>query len=138
MRTTKRKEFIKFLVNLGLDVETANNFIKCYYKDKPLFAVSDDRQFQSEVTGYLENLDGGLPYKIYSEVRKYASLYIKERTCEYETEIEKEGKTRPNWMTRWLGEAVRDCERENKLENDLDRAYQIIESDYEAGRQENL
>lgn len=38
-------------------------------------------------------------------------------------EIEKEERNRPNWMTRWLGEAVRDCERE---------------SDYEAGRQDNL
>lgn len=38
-------------------------------------------------------------------------------------EIEKEEKNRPNWMTRCLGEPVRDCERE---------------SDYEAGRQENL
>ncbi len=114
MKTTKRKEFIKFLVNLGLDVETASNFIKCYYKDKPLFAVSDDRRFQSEVTGYLENLDGELPYKIYSEVRKYASLYIEERTSEYEIEVEKEEKTRPNWMTRCLGEAVEDWWWKNK------------------------
>ena len=38
-------------------------------------------------------------------------------------EIEKEEKARPNWMTKWLGEPIRDCERE---------------SDYEAGRQENL
>lgn len=34
-------------------------------------------------------------------------------------EIEKEEKNRPNWMTRWLGEEIRDCERKN---------------DYEAGR----
>ena len=108
MKTTKRKEFIKFLVNLGLDVETASNFIKCYYKDNPLFAVSDYKQFQSEVTGYLEKLDGELPYKIYSEVRKYASLCIEERTREYEIEIEKEEKNRPNWMTKWLGETVED------------------------------
>ena len=39
-------------------------------------------------------------------------------------EIEKVEKNRPNWMTRWLGEPVRDCERES--------------DDYEAGRQVNL
>lgn len=38
-------------------------------------------------------------------------------------EIEKAEKNRPSWMTRCLGEEVRDCEKE---------------SDYEAGRQENL
>ena len=36
-------------------------------------------------------------------------------------EIEKEEKTQPDWMTRWLGEPFRERE-----------------SDYEAGRQENL
>lgn len=38
-------------------------------------------------------------------------------------EIEKEEKARPDWMTRYLGEIVGDCESK---------------SDYEAGRQENL
>lgn len=42
-------------------------------------------------------------------------------------EIEKEEKARPNWMTRWLGETVRDCERKGDFENDLDRFYQRIE-----------
>lgn len=42
-------------------------------------------------------------------------------------EIEKEGKTRPNWMTIWLGEPVRDCERENNL----DGVFQRIESLYD-------
>ncbi len=86
MKTTKRKEFIKFLIDSGLDVDTTRNRINCYYKDKGLFFVSDYEQFQSEVTGYLEKLDGELPYKIYSELRKYASLYIGDRFAEYEIE----------------------------------------------------
>ena len=42
-------------------------------------------------------------------------------------EIEKEEEARPNWMTRWLGEPVKDCERENKLENDFDSVLHRIE-----------
>ena len=42
-------------------------------------------------------------------------------------EIMQEEKARPNWMTRYLGEPVKDCERENEFENDLDRFYQRIE-----------
>ena len=43
-------------------------------------------------------------------------------------EIEKEEKNLPNWMTRWLGETVRDCERESNHKNNLDSAFQRIES----------
>lgn len=43
-------------------------------------------------------------------------------------QIEKEEKNQPNWMSRCLGEPFRDCERESDFENDLDRAYQKIES----------
>lgn len=43
-------------------------------------------------------------------------------------EIEKEEKNQPNWMTRCLGKPVRDCERENKLENVLDSVLHRIES----------
>ena len=42
-------------------------------------------------------------------------------------EIMQEEKARPNWMTRYLGEPVKDCERENEFENDLDRFYQRID-----------
>lgn len=86
MKTTKRKEFIKFLIDSGLDVDTTRNRIDCYYKDKGLFFVSDYEQFQSEITGVLEKLSGELPYKIYNELRKYASLYIEDRHTEYEIE----------------------------------------------------
>lgn len=86
MKTTKRKEFIKFLIDSGLDVDTTRNRIDCYYKDKGLFFVSDCEQFHSEITGDLKNLEGELPYKIYSELRKYASLYIEDRHTEYEIE----------------------------------------------------
>ena len=86
MKTTKRKEFIKFLVDLGLDLDTARDSIRCYYKGEPLFVVSDYRQFQSEITGVLKELDGELPYKIYSELRKYASLCTEDRHTEYEIE----------------------------------------------------
>lgn len=43
-------------------------------------------------------------------------------------EIEKEEKIRPNWMTRWLGEPVRDCEREKNLENNLDSVFERIDA----------
>lgn len=86
MKTTKRKEFIKFLIDSGLDVDTTRNRIDCYYKDKGLFFVSDCEQFQSEITGGLKNLEGELPYKVYSELRKYASLYIEDRFAEYDIE----------------------------------------------------
>lgn len=86
MKTTKRKEFIKFLVDLGLDVDTSRNSIECYYKDNLVFLVSDNRQFKSEITGVLERLSGELPYKIYSELRKYAILCTEDRHTEYEIE----------------------------------------------------
>lgn len=86
MKTTKRKEFIKFLIDLGLDVDTSRNSIECYYKDNLVFLVSDNRQFKSEITGVLERLSGELPYKIYSELRKYASLCTEDRHTEYEIE----------------------------------------------------
>lgn len=86
MKTTKRKEFIKFLVDLGLEVDTSRKKIECYYKGNLVFLVSDYRQFQSEITGVLEDLSGELPYKIYNELRKYASLYIEDRFTEYEIE----------------------------------------------------
>lgn len=86
MKTTKRKEFIKFLIDSGLDVDTTRNSIECYYKDNLVFVVSDYRQFQSEITGVLETLSGELPYKVYYELKKYASLYIEDRRTEYEIE----------------------------------------------------
>lgn len=43
-------------------------------------------------------------------------------------EIEKEGKNRPNWMTRWLGEPIRDCEKESNRENDSSSVFNRIES----------
>lgn len=86
MKTTKRKEFIKFLIDSGLDVDTSRNKIECYYQNSLLFLVYDLRQFQSEITGLLKELDGELPYKIYNELRKYASLYIEDRFTEYEIE----------------------------------------------------
>ncbi len=43
-------------------------------------------------------------------------------------EIEKEEKTRPNWMTRCLGKPVRDCEKESNRENDSSSVFNRIES----------
>lgn len=86
MKTTKRKEFIKFLIDSGLDVDTTRKSIGCYYKDNLVFLVTDYRRFQIEITGVLEKLSGELPYKIYNELRKYASLYIEDRHTEYEIE----------------------------------------------------
>lgn len=79
MKTTKRKEFIKFLNDSGLDVIAMQDTIKCFYKNVLLFTVSDVVQFKSEITGGLEKLSGDLPYKVYSELRKYASLHIEDR-----------------------------------------------------------
>lgn len=86
MKTTKRNEFIKFLIDSGLDVDTTGKKIECYYKDYPVFLVSDYRQFQSEITGGLKELNDELPYKIYNELKKYASLCIEDRFTEYEIE----------------------------------------------------
>ena len=86
MKTTKRKEFIKFLIDSGLDVDTTKKRVDCFYKDKGLFFISDCVQFHSEITGGLKNLEGELPYKVYSELRKYASLNTEARSAEYDIE----------------------------------------------------
>lgn len=86
MKTTKRKEFIKFLVDLGLEVETTGNRIECYCRRNFLFFVSDIVQYKSEITGELSKLKGELPYDIYRELRKYSSLYIEDRLREYDIE----------------------------------------------------
>ncbi len=60
MKTTKRKEFIKFLVDSGLGVIALQDTIKCFYKDVVLFTVSDTAQFKSDITDKLEKLSGEL------------------------------------------------------------------------------
>ena len=89
MKTTKRKEFIKFLVDLGFDLGTSDSGIRCFYNNEPLFLVNDYKRFKLEIIGDLEKLDGELPYKIYSEVMKYASLKVEDRFREYEIEIKR-------------------------------------------------
>lgn len=58
------------------------------------------------------------------DLANYALMTV----VELDQEVEKEEKARPDWMTRCLGEPIRDCERENKLENDFDSVLHRIES----------
>lgn len=84
MKTTKREEFIKFLRDSGLGVIVLEDNIKCFYKDIVLFDVSDAVQFESYIPKGLDKISGELAYKVYSELRKYASLHIEDRFKQYE------------------------------------------------------
>ena len=58
------------------------------------------------------------------DLANYALMTV----VELDQEVEKEEKARPDWMTRCLGEPIRDCDRKSKLENNSDRVLQRIES----------
>lgn len=81
MKTTKRKKFIKFLIDLGIDVDSMGQKIEAYYKNEWLFIVSDLSKYQVEITGNLkylgdENIDVA---DLYMNIVDYASLEIKDR-----------------------------------------------------------
>lgn len=125
------KEFIEKVNNLGFNVEIIkdeNPFSPMYGKDSILkiwceeelvakiwlastYAINTYNEIHAV---YRSGYDLDALYRLCFE-------YAKTPVCCREEE-EKDKENRPNWMIRWLGEPVRDCERET--------------SDYEVGRQD--
>lgn len=81
MKTTKRTEFLKYLIDLGFDVDSSGNTIAAYYKDERVFLISELSRYQIQITGNLkylgdENIDVA---DLYKEIMNYASLEIEDR-----------------------------------------------------------
>ena len=81
MKTTKRKEFIKFLIDLGIDVDSMGQTIEADYKNECLFWVSDLSKYQVEISGNLKHLgDENIDVAdLYMNIVDYASLEIEDR-----------------------------------------------------------
>lgn len=110
----KTKEFIRRVEELGFQVwtklDSKNNYILLRVGDgEDTFAIiwAQYRYALSTMEDGFTHFEGYLPLqKLYKLCFEYASTPVKDR------EGEKDKENRPNWMTRWLGEPVRDCEVE--------------------------
>ena len=58
MKDTKRTRFLKYLIDIGLDIESTARTIEGYYKRSYLFIISDFARYQVEITGSFKNLEG--------------------------------------------------------------------------------
>lgn len=81
MKDTKRKRFLKYLIDLDIDVDSMGQAIEANYKNELLFLISDLSRYQMEITGNLkhlgdENIDVSDLYKM---IIDYASLEIEDR-----------------------------------------------------------
>ncbi len=93
MKDTKRIRFLKYLIDLGIDVNSSEKTIEGYYKRGCLFVISDFARYQVEITGSLKNLEGINidTSDLYEEIMNYAGLELDDRFKDIE--IEKEKKT---------------------------------------------
>lgn len=86
MKDTKRKRFLEYLIDLGIDIDSTGQTIKAKYKNEYLFSISDLSRYLMEVTGNLkylkdENIDVA---DLYMNIINYASLEIEDRNKEIE------------------------------------------------------
>lgn len=81
MKTTKRTEFLNYLINLGFYVSSIGYVLKAYYKNEYVFSISDLSRYQMEITGNLKHLsDENIDVAdLYKEIMRYASLEIEDR-----------------------------------------------------------
>lgn len=81
MKTTKRMMFLKYLIDLDLDVDSSGNAIEAYYKNEIVFLISDLSRYQMKITGNLKHLgDENIDVAdLYKEIMNYASLEIEDR-----------------------------------------------------------
>lgn len=79
--TTKRKEFLKYLIDAGLDIDSSGETIRSYYKRGCLFVISDFARYQVKITENFKNLEGINvdTSDLYEEIMNYASLEIEDR-----------------------------------------------------------
>lgn len=76
---SKRTEIIKYLLDLGLDVDTQNDDIKCYYNDKHIFTIGDWREYQIEVLGGLKECFGDKASEVFMKMAEYSCIDIEDR-----------------------------------------------------------
>lgn len=81
MKDTKRKRFLKYLIDLDIDVDSMGQTIEANYKNECLFLVSDLSKYQVEITGNLKHLsDENIGVAdLYERIMDYASLEIEDR-----------------------------------------------------------
>lgn len=81
MKNTKRKWFLKYLIDLGIGVDSMGLTIKANYKNEYLFMVSDVSKYQVDISGNLKHLgDENIDVAdLYERIMEYASLEIEDR-----------------------------------------------------------
>ena len=84
MKTTKRKEFIKWLIDKGLEVNTADRMVVCLYRGSIVFSINDTLRFQVSTTNLLERLPDVNIEELYKKIIDYASLKTDARYEEIE------------------------------------------------------
>ena len=109
----KNKEFVKGVKGYGYSIVDF----------EVVYAIFNELGYLIAYVSKVTRCEFDLYYKkelgreLFSLIVVYSATPIPDRE-----EEEKDEKNLPNWMTRWLGEPFRDCERET--------------SDYEVGRQD--
>ena len=84
MKTTKRKEFIKWLIDKGLEVNTVDRMVVCLYRGSIVFSINDTLRFQVSTTNLLERLPDVDIEELYKKIIDYASLETDARYEEIE------------------------------------------------------
>lgn len=79
---SKRSEIIKYLIDLGLDVDTQNSEIKGYYKDKHIFSIGDWREYQIEVLDDYKDWCEANANEVFMKMAEYCCIDVENRRDE--------------------------------------------------------
>ena len=79
---SKRSEIIKYLLDLGLDVDTQNSEIKGYYNDEHIFTIGDWGEYQIEVLRNLEEYFGNKGNEVFMKMAEYCCIDVENRRDE--------------------------------------------------------
>lgn len=79
---SKRNEIIKYLIDLGLDIDTQNDEIKGYCNDKHIFTIGDWREYQIEVSNGFKECLGNKANEVFMKMAEYCCVDVENRRDE--------------------------------------------------------
>lgn len=86
MKTTKRKEFIKWLEDNNFTVYDYNQKIFCYKPHSAIFFVDDRYKYRMEIHRGFRKLDCNLAAELYKKLTDYVTLESEDRYKKFEIE----------------------------------------------------
>lgn len=77
---SKRNEFIIYLLDLGLDIDSQNDEIKAYYDDELLLSVGEWGKYWIRATGKFEEYFKSNASEVFMKMAEYSCIDIEDRS----------------------------------------------------------